>query len=188
MALSAAERLLQSFGVEEPEEIDLEGIAWRLGAIVKRRPLDGCEATIVGNSRNAVICVNCLSIPARQRFSIGHELGHWRLHKGRVLFCSGRDIDRPMAGALGPEQQADAFASDLLLQGEPISNAVQAGGLGPIPHHDCSPWTDRPDLVLATESRSRLLVSSPGSRLRKSGLRSSLQGRQRGHVPAQGGR
>jgi hypothetical protein len=115
MALSAAERLLQSFGVDEPEEIDLEAIAWRLGAVVKCRPLDGCEATIVGNSRNAIIRVNCLSIRSRQRFSIGHELGHWRLHKGRVLFCSGRDIDRPVAGALGPEQQADAFASDLLL-------------------------------------------------------------------------
>jgi Zn-dependent peptidase ImmA (M78 family) len=115
MALSAAERLLQSFGVEEPEEIDLEAIAWRLGAIVKRRPLDGCEAMIVGNNNNAVICVNCRSIPSRQRFSIGHELGHWFLHKGRLLFCSGREIDRPVAGVLGPEQQADAFASDLLL-------------------------------------------------------------------------
>jgi Zn-dependent peptidase ImmA (M78 family) len=115
MALSAAERLLQNLGVEEPEEIDLEAIAWCLGALVKFRPLDGCEAMIVGNRGNAVISVNCRSIPSRQRFSIGHELGHWHLHKGKTLFCSGREIDRPVAGFLGPEQQADVFASDLLL-------------------------------------------------------------------------
>ena len=32
-----------------------------------------------------------------------------------MLFCSGREIDRPVTGVLGPEQQADSFASDLLL-------------------------------------------------------------------------
>lgn len=115
MTLSAAEKLLQSLGIESAEEIDLEAIAWRLGALVKYRPLDGCEATIVGNARNAVISVNSRSIPSRQRFSIGHEIGHWRLHKGRMLFCAGREIDRPVSGLPGPEQQADGFASDLLL-------------------------------------------------------------------------
>jgi Zn-dependent peptidase ImmA (M78 family) len=115
MALSAAERILQALGVERPEEIDLEAIAWRLGALVKLRPLDGCEAMIVGNRRKAVISVNSRSIPSRQRFSIGHELGHWHSHKGKMLFCSGREIDRPVTGLPGPEQQADSFASDLLL-------------------------------------------------------------------------
>jgi Zn-dependent peptidase ImmA (M78 family) len=114
-SLPPAEQLLQSLGVEQPNEIDLEAIAWRLGALVKYRPLDGCEAMIVGNDRNAVISVNSRSIPSRQRFSIAHELGHWRLHKGRMLFCAGRDIDRPVPGPLNPEQQADAFASDLIL-------------------------------------------------------------------------
>jgi Zn-dependent peptidase ImmA (M78 family) len=114
VSLSAAERLLQRFGIADPKEIDLEAIAWRMGAILKRRPLDGCEAMIVGNDRNAVISVNSRSIPSRQRFSIGHELGHWHHHRGKVLFCSGREIDC-LGASDGPEKQADEFASDLLL-------------------------------------------------------------------------
>ena len=62
MTLSPAERILQRFGVERPDEIDLEAIAWQLGAFVKYCPLDGCEAMIVGNGRHAVISVNSRSI------------------------------------------------------------------------------------------------------------------------------
>jgi hypothetical protein len=113
-ALTAAERLLQSLGIDDPREIDLEAIAWHLGAFVKRRPLDGCEALIVGDQRKAVISVNNRSIPTRQRFSIAHEIGHWQHHRGRVLFCNGRDIENPNS-PLNPERQADEFASDLVL-------------------------------------------------------------------------
>ncbi len=112
--MTAAERLLQDLGIGDPREIDLEAIAWHLGAFVKRRPLDGCEALIVGNQRKAVISVNSRSIPTRQRFSIAHEIGHWYHHRGRMLFCSGRDIGNPNS-QLSPEKQADDFASDLIL-------------------------------------------------------------------------
>lgn len=45
MSTIIAERLLKSFGVREPEEIDLDAIAWSLGVLsVKVRELDGCEA------------------------------------------------------------------------------------------------------------------------------------------------
>ena len=42
-----AERVLLDLGVTKPSEIDLEAVAYSLGAIVKFRPMDGCEATIV---------------------------------------------------------------------------------------------------------------------------------------------
>ncbi len=114
MTFSPAERLLQRFGIDDPKDIDLEVIAWRVGAMVKYRPLDGCEAMIVGNDRNAVISVKSTSMPERRRFSIGHELGHWHHHRGKLLFCSGREIDC-LESRLGPEKVADEFASDLLL-------------------------------------------------------------------------
>ena len=47
--LTEAEQLLQELGITEPEEIDLEAIAYYVGATIKRRPLDGCEARIVGS-------------------------------------------------------------------------------------------------------------------------------------------
>lgn len=114
ISVTPAERLLISLGIASPNEIDLEAIAWHLGAAVRYRPLDGCEATIVGLKKRAVISVNSRSLPVRQRFSIGHEIGHWHFHRGQVLLCSSRDVENP-GSPLNPERQADEFASDLIL-------------------------------------------------------------------------
>jgi Zn-dependent peptidase ImmA (M78 family) len=124
VSTTPAEKLLQSLGIETAKEIDLEAIVWHVGAIVKRRPLDSCEALIVGNARNSVISVNSTSIPSRQRFSIAHELGHWHHHRGRNLICSGRDVDNP-GSPLNPEKQADAFASDLILPNYILGDEVR---------------------------------------------------------------
>lgn len=113
--LRPAERILVDLGIESPQDIDLEAIAWTLGAAVNYRPLDKCEAMIVGGGRRAIITVNSKTIPVRRRFSIAHEIGHWHHHRGRILFCGARDIDNPADDALHPEKQADQFASDLIL-------------------------------------------------------------------------
>jgi Zn-dependent peptidase ImmA (M78 family) len=114
-AVTAAERILMGLGISDPKEIDLEAIAWSRGVLVEYRPLDGCDATIVGSAQKAVIAVNSRRSPERRRFSIGHELGHWHHHKGRILFCGGNDVDNPADDALNPERHADEFASDLIL-------------------------------------------------------------------------
>jgi Zn-dependent peptidase ImmA (M78 family) len=113
MALSIAERILQDLGVTGPHEIDLEAIAFHMNARVRFRPLDGCEARIVGLGDRAVITINERSGWPRQRFSIAHELGHWHHHKGQCLACRVDDY-RPSDGT-SPERVADAFASDLIL-------------------------------------------------------------------------
>jgi Zn-dependent peptidase ImmA (M78 family) len=114
-SVTAAERILIGLGVSDPKEIDLEAIAWSRGALVEYRPLDRCEAMIVGSVRKAVITVNSRSSPERRRFSIGHELGHWHHHRGRILYCGKKDLDILADDALNPEHHADAFASDLIL-------------------------------------------------------------------------
>jgi Zn-dependent peptidase ImmA (M78 family) len=115
MAVGAAERILQGLGISDPKEIDLEAIAWSRGAVIEFRPLDGCDATIVGSASKAVISVNSRSSPERRRFSIGHELGHWHHHRGRILFCGTGDVENHVDEALNPERHADGFASDLIL-------------------------------------------------------------------------
>jgi len=112
-----AERILIGLGIEDPEDIDLEAIAWSEGALVEYRPLLGCDARIIGSTRKAVIAVNSRSSPERRRFSIGHELGHWHHHRGRILLCSKEDVENPRTDALDPERRADEFASDLILPG-----------------------------------------------------------------------
>src|SRR5215217_7316430 len=113
--LRPAERMLMALGIERPDQIDLEAIAWDRGAVVKYRPLEKCEAMIVGSQRRAVITINSRAIPTRRRFSVAHEIGHWHHHRGKILFCGTDDIGNPAHGPLDPENQADQFASDLLL-------------------------------------------------------------------------
>lgn len=56
--LSPAERVLQELGITDPGEIDLEAIAWHLGARIKLAELDGCEARIIGYRDRAIIRVD----------------------------------------------------------------------------------------------------------------------------------
>ncbi len=114
-SITDAERILQSLGISQPKEIDLEAIAWTRGAIVNYRPLHSCEARIVGSASKAVISVNSNSSPRRQRFSLAHELGHWHYHKGKILVCDRDDVGNFANSSLNPENQADRFASDLIL-------------------------------------------------------------------------
>ena len=63
--------------------------------------------------------------PGRRRFTIGHELGHWCLHRSdhrATIFCRSSSVDpqaerpeRPL-----PEQEADTFAAALLMPAELI--------------------------------------------------------------------
>ena len=114
-AATPAERMLTELGISEPKEIDLDAIAWTKGAVVNYRPMDSCEATIVGSRRRAVISINSRSSPKRRRFSLAHEIGHWHHHRGRLLFCGKSDVCNFANGPLDPERQADSFASDLIL-------------------------------------------------------------------------
>ena len=51
----SAEAILRRLGVTDPSEIDLEAIAWYLGARVRYRPLSACEARIVGTAASPML-------------------------------------------------------------------------------------------------------------------------------------
>ena len=112
---SPAERLLLELGVTEPKEIDLEAIAWHVGCTVKYRELEGCEARILGAGNRAIITVSSSVSPTRKRFSLAHELGHWRHHRGRSFVCRSDDISNRNRSATDPERVADGYAADLIL-------------------------------------------------------------------------
>ncbi len=110
-----AQELLDELGICEPEDIDLDAIAQYAGATVQRAALTGAEARIVGAGDEAVITVNERSSPSRQRFSIGHELGHWMYDRGRLsLSCDTDKQERFFSGA-DKESLANEFAANLLL-------------------------------------------------------------------------
>lgn len=110
-----AERLLRGLGVSSPAEIDLTAIAYTLGLRVKYEPLQSCDARLVGFGKFGIVTVRSDQSPERQRFSLGHEVAHWLLHKHQVLMCQPGEIFTDRAAAIGRERTADRFASDLLL-------------------------------------------------------------------------
>jgi hypothetical protein len=113
MGLTPAEQLLQELGITEPGDIDLEATAHYLGVQIRYRQLDGCEARIVGVGDKAIITVNSRSSRQRKRFSIAHELGHWKHHRGKSLVCRADDY-RP-DNRISAERIADRYAADLLM-------------------------------------------------------------------------
>jgi hypothetical protein len=118
MSFFAPERLLKSLGIDRPEHIDLEAVAWSLGAKVKYRPLKSCEARICGYENKAIISVDDGRMPQRRRFSLAHEIGHWVCHRGQLLICRAVDIGSFggfRKGAISPEFVADQFASEMTL-------------------------------------------------------------------------
>ncbi len=113
MRLTSAERLLLELGVATPGEIDLDAIAFYVGALVRYRVLHGCEARIVGSRDRAIITVNEFGQRRRQRFSIAHELGHWHYHRGQCLACRVEENPSRAMGSL--EREANSYAANLLL-------------------------------------------------------------------------
>src|SRR5262245_48740444 len=111
-----ASEILRDLGITSPDEIDIEAIAFHCGATIRYRPLTGCAARIVGNGNQAIITVDSNSNRARQRFSAGHELGHWMHDRGKASFsCQEAQFVRDWATTSNPESRANRYASDLLL-------------------------------------------------------------------------
>lgn len=109
------QELLDELGTTEPDEIDLEAIAQFAGALVVRERLMGAEARLVGTDDKAIITVNDDAGLPRQRFSIGHELGHWMYHRDKVNFqCNSADQNGSFYGT-DRESTANDYAKELLL-------------------------------------------------------------------------
>jgi len=108
-------QLLDELGITNPEDIDIEAIAFYCKATIRYRALTGCAACIVGNGDTAIITVDSAAPRGRQRFSAGHELGHWMHDRGKAAFsCQDRVMVREWS-AQNPESRANRYASDLLL-------------------------------------------------------------------------
>ena len=112
----SADALLEDLGITEPDELDLGVIAQHCGATLLYKPLEGCAARITGNEDRAIITVDSNSRIERQRFSAGHELGHWMFDRGKVsLFSCEENVFVREWSANNPETRANRYASDLLM-------------------------------------------------------------------------
>lgn len=120
-AKEAAQRLLQASGVTAAP-VPIDRIARSLGVRVEYAPL---EAELSGlayvKDGVAIIGINSLHAPNRQRFTLAHELGHVQLHRPeleRAVHVDRGSLRRDALAAEGVdplEIQANAFAAELLM-------------------------------------------------------------------------
>ncbi len=107
--------LLSELGITEPRDIQIEAIAQYCGATIVYEALSGCEARILGLGDQAIITIRKNSPRERQRFSAGHELGHWMRDRGKIAFqCQGKDFTVEW-NEDNPERRANRYATELLL-------------------------------------------------------------------------
>ncbi len=112
------ESIWRDMGITSPAEADIEVMAYFCGATVKYRKLGNYAARIVGHDHKAIITVDESATIERQRFSVGHELGHWIQDKGDITFkCKTSDLgpSRYKNYETDREAAANRFAVELLM-------------------------------------------------------------------------
>jgi len=113
---TSAADLLADLGITEPAELDVEAIAQHCRATIVYKPLKGCAARIMGNEGRAIITIDSECRRERQRFSAGHELGHWMFERGKssLYACDEKTMLNEWS-KFNPETRANRYASDLLM-------------------------------------------------------------------------
>ncbi len=117
--------LLEQFGIKEAP-VPVEELARRLGAkVVRQRAPDELSGFVLREPAKGmvIIGVNAAHHPNRQRFTIGHELGHFLLHQGERLHVdkqwTGYQVklrsEESGTGTNVDEMEANLFAAELLM-------------------------------------------------------------------------
>lgn len=130
-----AKVLLEEFRVEAAP-VPIERIVRSLRVRVDYAPLDGeLSGLAYIKDGTAIIGINTLHAPNRQRFTLAHELAHIRLHKPELE--SAVHVDRgslrrdglSAAGVDATEIEANTFAAELLMPEKFIKAAFEGGSV-----------------------------------------------------------
>lgn len=128
-AKERAEQLLREYGVEHPP-VDVRSIAERQGIQVLFNELeDEISGFIVKKGAATAIGVNAAHHSNRQRFTLAHELGHYRLHiapseNSTAVYVDAENTQVHFRAELSNvvpderEVEANTFAAALLMPAE----------------------------------------------------------------------
>lgn len=110
--------------------VDVNALAALLNITVEPADFgDEVSGVLVRNDESAMIGVNWLHHPNRQRFTIAHEIGHHQLHDGGTFVDKGTTARfRNQASGSGTdieEQEANLFAAMLLMPEAVVRTAAQ---------------------------------------------------------------
>jgi Zn-dependent peptidase ImmA (M78 family) len=120
--------LLKDCGYANYIPVPVDRIAASLRAVVRYQPFEADDISgllLRQDGQPAIIGVNSVNAPVRQRFTIAHEIGHLLLHEGkglildRLVRVNFRDAVSSTATDR-QEREANAFAAALLMPDERI--------------------------------------------------------------------
>lgn len=124
--LDAKQVLEQSWTAGLP--VDPERVASYFDVTVSRLPLErGISGMLKVEPYSAEIFVNSDDVPARQRFTIAHELGHWYERTSRGLIDFNVIDYRSTENYNLHEFYADEFAASLLMPTRELNDALAEG-------------------------------------------------------------
>lgn len=112
----------------EINPLDIESLIRLLGIGLRIHPMDEQKSGYIKLEEGRwVIGVNSLQHPNRQRFTMGHEIGHFILHKDQI----GDGIEDTLLfrasgfGEPGIEKEANEFAAKLLMPEDYFKQEVE---------------------------------------------------------------
>lgn len=108
--------VLKEFGIDAPN-FEIRDVARGLNITVKVGGVSGGDARIVktADGRGIIRLNQAITEPLRQRFSIAHEIGHWKQHPNLAqgYLCTAADLRD--YGRSVEEAEANWFAATLLM-------------------------------------------------------------------------
>ena len=131
-ALNRAKEIIKELSIEEPAHIDLEAIAFQLGAIIKQESMRGADGRLATlGSRGLITVREDIPEDGRKRFVVAHEIGHYELHRKKLplISCTEEDFYKWNADNQHLEVEANYFASELLMPEEMFRKRVAGKAL-----------------------------------------------------------
>ena len=116
-AQEKAVELLDEFGIEDIQDVDIRDLVYAKDIIYREAPLENYDGRIVyGKRGKALITVNSnLTYVPRKRFTIAHELGHYILGHNRKEVAHDNQASMEFYKSGSQETEANQFASELLM-------------------------------------------------------------------------
>lgn len=116
-AITSAKIFLEKYFISDPSELNLIDILGCENILYKEIKLHSCQGNLIRQNNYGIINVNSsINNINKKRFIISHELGHWVMHKEKLLFtCYPEDITTYLNKSTGLEREANVFASEFLL-------------------------------------------------------------------------
>lgn len=132
-ARALARTILADLGITGPP-VPVERIAKARGIRIQYAPLDDeLSGMAFVKDGIAVIGVNAIHHPNRQRFTIAHELAHHLLHRSHLegqVHVDKTILKRDILAHSGTDRlevDANAFAAELLMPEDMVAKAIEGG-------------------------------------------------------------